>query len=282
MSVVSPYSINVNGRLLTMEHPLVMGVVNVTPDSFFADSRADGEQLLLRRCAAMIEEGADIIDVGGCSTRPSGEFVSTEEELERVSSAFKLLRRHFPDAVFSVDTFRAEVARVSVSEYGAAIINEVSGFDWDDGMLDVVAELNVPYVLTHTRGVAGDEPLYGDFIPEIFKHLADKMWQLRQRGVKDILVDPGFGFGKSLQQNYALMSHLEEFSMFDAPILVGVSRKSMITRLLGISPDDALNGTTVLNTVALMKGASVLRVHDVRAAREAVEVFTMLNHNNIL
>lgn len=184
--------------------------------------------------------------------------------------------------MFSVDTFRAEVARVSVSEYGAAIINDVSGFDWDDDMLDVVAELNVPYVLTHTKGVAGDEPLYGDFIPEVFKHLADKMWQLRQRGVKDILIDPGFGFGKSLQQNYTLMSHLEEFSMFDAPVLVGISRKSMITRLLGISPDEALNGTTVLNTVALMKGASVLRVHDVRAAREAVEVFTMLNHNNIL
>ncbi|MBR4294254.1 MAG: dihydropteroate synthase [Bacteroidaceae bacterium] len=282
MGVVSPYSINVNGRLLTMERPLVMGVVNVTPDSFFADSRADGEQLLLRRCATMIEEGVDIIDVGGCSTRPSGEFISPEEELRRVSSAFELLKRHFPDAVFSVDTFRAEVARVSVSEYGAAIINDVSGFDWDDDMLDVVAELNVPYVLTHTKGVAGDEPLYGDFIPEVFKHLADKMWQLRQRGVKDILIDPGFGFGKSLQQNYTLMSHLEEFSMFDAPVLVGISRKSMITRLLGISPDEALNGTTVLNTVALMKGASVLRVHDVRAAREAVEMFTMLNHNNIL
>jgi dihydropteroate synthase len=282
MGVVSPYSINVNGRLLTMERPLVMGVVNVTPDSFFADSRADGEQLLLRRCATMIEEGVDIIDVGGCSTRPSGEFISPEEELRRVSSAFELLKRHFPDVVFSVDTFRAEVARVSVLEYGAAIINDVSGFDWDDDMLDVVAELNVPYVLTHTKGVAGDEPLYGDFIPEVFKHLADKMWQLRQRGVKDILIDPGFGFGKSLQQNYTLMSHLEEFSMFDAPVLVGISRKSMITRLLGISPDEALNGTTVLNTVALMKGASVLRVHDVRAAREAVEVFTMLNHNNIL
>ena len=282
MGVVSPYSINVNGRLLTMERPLVMGVVNVTPDSFFADSRADGEQLLLRRCATMIEEGVDIIDVGGCSTRPSGEFISPEEELRRVSSAFELLKRHFPDAVFSVDTFRAEVARVSVLEYGAAIINDVSGFDWDDAMLDVVAELNVPYVLTHTKGVAGDEPLYGDFIPEVFKHLADKMWQLRQRGVKDILIDPGFGFGKSLQQNYTLMSHLEEFSMFDAPVLVGISRKSMITRLLGISPDEALNGTTVLNTVALMKGASVLRVHDVRAAREAVEMFTMLNHNNIL
>lgn len=282
MGVVSPYSINVNGRLLTMERPLVMGVVNVTPDSFFADSRADGEQLLLRRCATMIEEGVDIIDVGGCSTRPSGEFISPEEELRRVSSAFELLKRHFPDAVFSVDTFRAEVARVSVLEYGTAIINDVSGFDWDDDMLDVVAELNVPYVLTHTKGVAGDEPLYGDFIPEVFKHLADKMWQLRQRGVKDILIDPGFGFGKSLQQNYTLMSHLEEFSMFDAPVLVGISRKSMITRLLGISPDEALNGTTVLNTVALMKGASVLRVHDVRAAREAVEMFTMLNHNNIL
>ena len=274
-----PYSINVNGCLLSMERPLVMGVVNVTPDSFFASSRTDGEEMLLQRCASMIEEGADIIDVGGCSTRPTGELVSPGEELERVSRAFSLLRGRFPDAVFSVDTFRAEVARVCVSEYAVDIINDVSGFDWDEAMLDTVAELNVPYVLTHTKGVAGDEPVYGDFIPDVFKQLADKVWQLRQRGVKDIIIDPGFGFGKSLQQNYHLMSHLEEFAMFDAPLLVGVSRKSMITRLLGITPDEALNGTTVLNTAALMKGASILRVHDVRAAREAVEIVAMLNSN---
>ncbi len=281
MSVKPPYSINVNGRLLTMQKPLVMGVMNVTPDSFFAESRADGAEELLRRCASMIEDGADIIDVGGCSTRPSGEFVSAEEELARMSSAFRLLNSAFPDAVFSVDTFRAEVARMCVEEYGAAIINDVSGFDWDEGMLDAVAELNVPYVLTHTVGVAGETPVYGDFIPDVFKQIAAKLWQLRQRGVKDVIVDPGFGFGKSLQQNYHLMSQLEEFAMFDAPILVGVSRKSMITRLLGVSPAEALNGTTVLNTVALMKGASILRVHDVRAAREAVEIFGMLNANYI-
>ena len=277
MSVKSPYSINVNGRLLTMQRPLVMGIVNVTPDSFFAGSRAGGEEDLLRRCASMIEEGADIIDVGGCSTRPSGEFVSAEEELERMSGAFRLLATSFPDVVFSVDTFRAEVARVCVKEYGVAIINDVSGFDWDGEMLDTVAELNVPYVLTHTKGVAGETPEYGDFVPDVFKQIADKLWQLRQRGVKDVIVDPGFGFGKSLQQNYLLMSCLEEFAMFDAPLLVGVSRKSMITRLLDISPEEALNGTTVLNTVALMKGASILRVHDVRAAREAVEICSKLN-----
>ncbi len=277
MSVKSPYSINVNGRLLTMQRPLVMGIVNVTPDSFFAGSRAGGEEDLLRRCASMIEEGADIIDVGGCSTRPSGEFVSAEEELERMSSAFRLLATSFPDVVFSVDTFRAEVARVCVKEYGVAIINDVSGFDWDGEMLDTVAELNVPYVLTHTKGVAGETPEYGDFVPDVFKQIADKLWQLRQRGVKDVIVDPGFGFGKSLQQNYLLMSCLEEFAMFDAPLLVGVSRKSMITRLFDISPEEALNGTTVLNTVALMKGASILRVHDVRAAREAVEIYSKLN-----
>ena len=173
MSVKSPYSINVNGRLLTMQRPLVMGIVNVTPDSFFAGSRAGGEEDLLRRCASMIEEGADIIDVGGCSTRPSGEFVSAEEELERMSGAFRLLATSFPDVVFSVDTFRAEVARVCVKEYGVAIINDVSGFDWDGEMLDTVAELNVPYVLTHTKGVAGETPEYGDFVPDVFKQIAD-------------------------------------------------------------------------------------------------------------
>lgn len=265
------YSINVNGRLLTMERPLVMGIANVTPDSFYAASRVSGDALVAH-CRRMLEEGADIIDVGACSTRPSGEFVPEEEELARLHVALELLNREFPDAVLSVDTFRAKVARECVKEHAVAMVNDVSGYDWDAGMLDAVAELNVPYVLTHTKGVAGDEPSYSDFIPEVFEALSRKMWQLRQHGVKDVIVDPGFGFGKSLQQNYRLMSLLEEFSVFEAPLLVGVSRKSMITKLLGNTPAEALNGTTVLNTVALMKGADILRVHDVRAAAEVVRI----------
>jgi dihydropteroate synthase len=265
------YSINVSGRLLTMECPLVMGIANVTPDSFYEASRVAGDTLVAH-CRRMLAEGADIIDVGACSTRPSGEFVSEKDELSRMHAALELLNREFPDAVLSVDTFRASVARECVKEHAVSIINDVSGFDWDDAMLDAVAELNVPYVLTHTKGVAGDEPSYSDFLPEVFEVLSRKLWQLRQRGVKDVIVDPGFGFGKSLQQNYQLLSVLEEFSILDAPLLVGVSRKSMITKVLDVSPVEALNGTTALNTVALMKGADVLRVHDVRAAVETVKL----------
>jgi dihydropteroate synthase len=265
------YSINVSGRLLTMECPLVMGIANVTPDSFYEASRVAGDTLVAH-CRRMLAEGADIIDVGACSTRPSGEFVSEKDELGRMHAALELLNREFPDAVLSVDTFRASVARECVKEHAVSIINDVSGFDWDDAMLDAVAELNVPYVLTHTKGVAGDEPSYSDFLPEVFEVLSRKLWQLRQRGVKDVIVDPGFGFGKSLQQNYQLLSVLEEFSILDAPLLVGVSRKSMITKVLDVSPLEALNGTTALNTVALMKGADILRVHDVRAAVETVKL----------
>ncbi len=265
------YSINVNGRLLAMERPLVMGIANVTPDSFYDASRVAGDALVAH-CRKMLEEGADIIDIGACSTRPSGEFVCEKEELSRMHAALELLNREFPDAVLSVDTFRASVARECVKEHAVSIVNDVSGYDWDAEMLDAVAELNVPYVLTHTKGVAGDEPSYSDFFPEVLEALSRKLWQLRQRGVKDVIVDPGFGFGKSLQQNYQLMSLLDEFSILDAPLLVGVSRKSMITKVLGVSPDEALNGTTVLNTIALMKGADILRVHDVRAAVEAVKL----------
>jgi dihydropteroate synthase len=270
------YSINVNGRLLTIERPLVMGIVNVTPDSFYGVSRVEAGGELLARCRRMLADGADIIDIGACSTRPGSEPVGEAEELKRLHAAFEQLNAEFPDAVFSVDTFRARVARECVKEHAVAIINDVSGFDADAAMLDTVAELNVPYVLTHSRGAAGDTPNYTDFIPEVFKQLADKMWHLRQRGVNDVIIDPGFGFGKTLEQNYTMLDLLEEFSMLDAPLLVGVSRKSMITKTLGVTPEEALNGTSVLNTIALMKGAHILRVHDVKPAVEAVKLVAQL------
>ncbi|MBQ7361454.1 MAG: dihydropteroate synthase [Bacteroidaceae bacterium] len=269
------YSINVNGRLLTMERPLVMGIVNVTSDSFYETSRVT-EQTVLDRCRQMIGDGADILDVGACSTRPSSQPVSESEELECLHRVLELINKNMPDAVLSVDTFRAKVARECVKEHAVAIINDVSGYDWDKGMLDVVAELNVPYILTHTMGRAGDEPVYDDFVPDVFKKISSKLWTLRQRGVKDVIVDPGFGFGKSLQQNYQLMAVLDDFSMFDAPLLVGVSRKSMVTKLLDVAAEDALGGTIALNTVALMKGANILRVHDVREAVHAVKIVTEL------
>ena len=271
-----PYSINVNGRLLTFERPLVMGIVNVTPDSFYSVSRVEEGSELLSRCRRMLAEGADIIDVGACSTRPGSEPISEEEELKRLHVAFELLDAEFPDAVFSVDTFRARVARECVKEHSVAIVNDVSGFDADAAMLDTVAELNVPYVLTHSKGAAGDTPRYADFLPEVFKQLSEKLWILRQRGVNDVIIDPGFGFGKSLEQNFAMLDVLQEFSMLDAPLLVGVSRKSMITKTLGVTAEEALNGTTVLNTVALMKGAHILRVHDVKPAAEAVKLLLQL------
>lgn len=270
------YSINVNGRLLTIERPLVMGIVNVTPDSFYGVSRVEAGGELLARCRRMLADGADIIDIGACSTRPGSEPVGEAEELKRLHAAFEQLNAEFPDAVFSVDTFRARVARECVKEHAVAIINDVSGFDADAAMLDTVAELNVPYVLTHSKGAAGDTPNYTDFIPEVFKQLADKMWHLRQRGVNDVIIDPGFGFGKTLEQNYTMLDLLEEFSMLDAPLLVGVSRKSMITKALGVTPEEALNGTSVLNTIALMKGAHILRVHDVKPAVEAAKLVAQL------
>lgn len=270
------YSINVNGRLLTIERPLVMGIVNVTPDSFYGVSRVEAGGELLARCRRMLADGADIIDIGACSTRPGSEPVGEAEELKRLHAAFEQLNAEFSDAVFSVDTFRARVARECVKEHAVAIINDVSGFNADAAMLDTVAELNVPYVLTHSKGAAGDTPNYTDFIPEVFKQLADKMWHLRQRGVNDVIIDPGFGFGKTLEQNYTMLDLLEEFSMLDAPLLVGVSRKSMITKTLGVTPEEALNGTSVLNTIALMKGAHILRVHDVKPAVEAAKLVAQL------
>ena len=270
------YTINVNGTLMDLATPRVMGIVNVTPDSFFAGSRTRTEADIARRVEQLVAEGADILDVGGYSSRPGADDVSPEEECERLHLGLGVIRRVAPEAVVSVDTFRADVARMCVEEYGAALVNDISGGELDAEMFPTVARLGVPYVLMHMQGTPQtmqDRPQYNNVLRDVFLYFARKVQQLRDLGQKDILLDPGFGFGKTLEDNYALLAHLEEFSsVFGLPVLVGVSRKSMITRLLGITPAEALNGTTVLNTLCLQKGASVLRVHDVRPAVEAVRL----------
>ena len=270
------YTINVNGTLMDLATPRVMGIVNVTPDSFFAGSRTRTEADIARRVEQLVAEGADILDVGGYSSRPGADDVSPEEECERLRLGLGVIRRVAPEAVVSVDTFRADVARMCVEEYGAALVNDISGGELDAEMFPTVARLGVPYVLMHMQGTPQtmqDRPLYNNVLRDVFLYFARKVQQLRDLGQKDILLDPGFGFGKTLEDNYALLAHLEEFSsVFGLPVLVGVSRKSMITRLLGVTPAEALNGTTVLNTLCLQKGVSILRVHDVRPAVEAVRL----------
>ena len=269
------FTINFNGYLSVTDRPLVMGIVNVTPDSFYDASRVESEGLT-GRIASMLADGADIIDVGACSTRPSGEFVSEQEELRRMHAALDIIDNAFPKAVVSVDTFRASVVRECVARHNVAIINDVSGYDWDENMLDAVADARRAYVLTHSGGRAGEEPHYANLVPDVLKTLGEKLWQLRQRGVNDVIVDPGFGFAKSLDDNYELFAHLQEFEILNAPLLVGVSRKSMITKVLGCEAKDALNGTTALNCFALAKGADILRVHDVKEAVQAVTLYTKM------
>lgn len=266
------YSINIKGRLLELGTPLVMGILNATPDSFHSASRVTGEEFVVR-AKQMVADGAAILDVGACSTRPGSEPVSQKEELSRLHAVLSLLDKELPDAVVSVDTFRGAVAREVVREHNVSIINDVSAFEWDDDMLPAIAELNVPYVLTHSVGFAGSEVLYDDFLPQVLQRLASKVWQLRQLGVKDVIADPGFGFGKSVEQNYAMLENLQEFAILDVPLLVGLSRKSMITKLLGVSPSEALPGTVALNMAALMGGAHILRVHDVKEAAGTVKLF---------
>ena len=269
--------LNVNGRLLDLSTPCVMGILNVTPDSFYSGSRMQTEEEIEARVRQILEEGAAIIDVGAYSSRPNADHVSAEEEMNRLRLGLDVLRRTAPDAIVSVDTFRADVARMCVEEYGVAIINDIAAGEMDADMFSTVAELNVPYIMMHMQGTPQNmqqHPHYDNLLREVFLYFARKVQQLRDLGVKDIVLDPGFGigFGKTLEHNYQLMAHLEEFRLFELPLLVGVSRKSMIYRLLDTTPQEALNGTTVLHTLALMKGADILRVHDVRQAVEAVKI----------
>ena len=252
------YTINVRGRLLDLSKPIVMGILNATPDSFYAASRQQTKVEIARRAAQIVEEGAAIIDIGGCSTRPDSQPATEAEETERLRLALDIVRRELPEAIISVDTFRPEVAAMAVKEFGADIINDVSG--GSEEMFRVVSRLGVPYILTSVEAT----------LRGILMDFAGKVQALRDLGQKDIILDPGFGFGKTVEENYAVLREMEKLQVMDLPLLVGISRKSMIWRVLGITPDEALNGTTVLNTIALMKGANILRVHDVREAKESI------------
>lgn len=274
---MSDKTLNIKETLMSLSTPVVMGILNVTPDSFYAGSRKQTEADIEERIQAILSEGGQIIDIGGYSSRPDAEEVSPEEEMERLAFALKILNAHYPEAVVSVDTFRADVARKCVEDYGVAIINDISGGELDPAMFGTVAELNVPYIMMHMRGTPQtmqQHTGYTDMMEEIMLYFASKVRELRLLGVNDIILDPGFGFSKTVDQNYLLMNRLQEFGVFDLPLLVGISRKSMIYRFLGGTPADSLNGTTVLNTLALINGADILRVHDVKAAVEAVKLVT--------
>ena len=271
----TPLFINVNGKLMDLSEPQVMGILNVTPDSFYAGSRAETERDITQRIHQIVNEGASIIDIGAYSSRPNAQHISAEEEMSRLRTGLELIRKHHPEAIVSVDTFRADIARMCVEEYGVAIINDISAGNMDEQMFPTIARLGVPYIIMHMKGTPQnmqENPHYDHFLKEIFYYFSEKVQKLRDLGAKDIIIDPGFGFGKTIEHNYELMNHLEEFHLFELPILVGISRKSMIYKLLGITPEEALNGTTALNTIALTKGAHILRVHDVKEAVECVKI----------
>ena len=272
-------TININGSLLSLSTPLVMGILNVTPNSFYHNSRKQSDEDIVNRCRDILQDGGAIIDVGAQSTSPSSKFLSAKEEADRLMPALKLIRKEFPNAIISVDTFYADIAKESVEEYGANIINDISGGEIDKRMFNVVAELNVPYILMHMRGVPQtmqDMTNYDNFIQDILYYFSEKRAKLSLLGVNDVIIDPGFGFSKSVAQNYELMAYLKYFHIFEEPILVGVSRKSMMYKLLETTPENSLNGTTVLNTASLLSGANILRVHDVKEAVECVKIISEL------
>lgn len=276
-----PFSLNLKGHLAEYDHPAVMGILNVTPDSFYAGSRVTGAVELHRRVERMLAQGADIIDVGGYSSRPGADDVSPEEEMARVRRGVEAIRRLSANIPVSVDTFRADVARRAVLDWGADIVNDISGGAIDSGMFPTVAELKVPYILMHMRGTPATMQTmtaYEDVTADVVAELSGLMHQLELAGVADIIIDPGFGFAKTLDQNYELMRHLPQIAqLLGKPVLVGISRKSMITKLLSVTADEALPGTVALNTFALLNGASILRVHDVEAAVQAVRIVSRLS-----
>lgn len=277
-------SICLDGSLLDLSKPVVMGIVNITPDSFYAPSRISNQDELVKRVEQIVVEGGKIVDVGGYSSRPNADDVSEEEEIRRVSEAVKVIKKHFPGLAVSVDTFRSEVVKTVASNCGAFIVNDISAGDLDNNMLPIVADCKLPYIAMHMKGSPANmqtDPEYDDLRYEIFNYFAKKIEQMEMLGLNDIIIDPGFGFGKTLDHNYQLLSILEEFKTFQLPILVGFSRKSMIYKLLKSGPETALNGTSVLNAIALQKGASILRVHDVKPAVEVVELIEKLNASHI-
>ena len=271
-------TLNLRGKLYELREPQIMGILNVTPDSFYSESRTPDEQYIAQRVKQMMTDGADMIDIGGYSSRPGADDVSPEEEMNRLRRGLRIIRSLYPDVPVSVDTFRADVARMCIEEEGADIINDISAGMMDRQMLKTVAQLHVPYIMMHMQGTPDTmqvAPHYDNLRREVMLYFAERIDRLCQMGAKDIIVDPGFGFGKTVEHNYELMAHLEDFHVFHLPLLVGISRKSMIYKLLGGTPQTSLNGTTVLNTIALTKGAQILRVHDVKEAVEAKRIYQM-------
>lgn len=278
-----PQCINVNGKLMYFSIPKVMGILNSTPDSFYAGSRKTTEYDIHLRIEQILNEGADIIDIGGYSSRPGAKDVSAKEEMERLSRVLNIIRKEYSKAVVSVDTFRSEIAKECVEKYGVAIINDISGGTIDSKMFETAGRLHVPYILSHIKGTPStmsEHCNYQDLMKELVLYFSQKVYELHQEGVNDIIIDPGFGFAKNLDQNYLLMKNLEDLKLFNLPILVGISRKTMIYKLLNTSPENSLNGTTTLNTFALLHGASILRVHDVKEAVESIKIIQKLKEQS--
>ncbi|MBF7093199.1 dihydropteroate synthase [Flavobacterium sp. ALJ2] len=272
-------TINCKGQLIDLSVPKVMGILNVTPNSFFDGGKYDSNEAIITQVEKMLADGATFIDLGAYSSKPSAEFVSEEEELSRIVPVVKLILQLFPDALLSIDTFRSKVAQACI-ENGAAIINDISGGNLDDKMFDVIAKYNVPYILMHMRGTPQTMQNltdYDDIVKEMLFYFSEKVAQARNLGINDIILDPGFGFSKTLDQNYEVLQKMELFNLLELPVLAGFSRKSMIYKYLNTNQQEALNGTTVLNTISLTKGAKILRVHDVKEAMECVTLFGKIN-----
>jgi dihydropteroate synthase len=273
--LTKPRYINIAGKLLDLNTPKVMGILNITPDSFYSGSRFDTDLKITSAAVKMLDDGADILDVGGYSSRPGASDISRIEEGRRVHRAIKLIKRELPKSVISVDTFRADIAKEAILECGADIINDISGGDADKKMFSVVGQLNVPYIMMNMKGdprTMQENPVYDDVVADILKWFGDRIFRLQSEGVKDIIIDPGFGFGKTIDHNFELMRRLKDMSITGLPLLIGVSRKSMVWKTLKISPEEALNGTTALHSLAIFMGADILRVHDVKEAVQTIQL----------
>ena len=269
-------SLNIGGRILDFKQPRIMGIMNITPDSFYQGSRLMDPEKILKRAKKMISEGADILDIGAYSSRPGSDGIPVKEEKQRLVVALEVIRQTFPDMLISVDTFRPEIASMAVNDFNVHMINDISGGDMDTGMYDTLAGLQVPYVMMHMKGKPSDmqdHADYSDVVKEIIFCFSEKLGQLNKLGINDIIIDPGFGFAKTILHNYQILKQLEAFHIFNQPLMVGISRKSMIYQVLDTHPSESLNGSTVLHTIALMKGANILRVHDVKEARETIKLF---------
>lgn len=273
------HSLNFGGKLYLINEPKVMGIINVTPDSFFDGGMHNSVQKVLDQAEEHLNGGADFLDIGGYSSRPGADDVAQNEELKRVLDPIKAIKDRFPEAIISVDTFRAEVARQAIAA-GASMVNDISAGEDDPEMFDTIKDLQVPYIIMHKQGspkTMQQNPTYEEVTLDVAKYLSERVLKLNEMGVNDVVIDPGFGFGKTVEQNYQLLRELDHFKRFELPILIGISRKSMINKVLGTKPENALNGTTALHMVAMQKGAHILRVHDVKEAKQTIALFRQLN-----